>query len=1426
MKIKNLLCAATAISALTFGGNNADASIYTLNPVSEKTNTSITLYEINKETNVVTPKYNEVSLNKTFFANGTASSDGSINYTVILPNGTTQTITARYDSLLTRNHYEGYTDENIFGYFVNVRNNGSGGAIYNTVRGGRLSTDFLGNVSTFSGGAIYNNNGSFVEIWGDFIANYANQQGGAIYNYGTNASIGNINGNFINNQGYSGGAIENNQSQIANITGSFVNNTATSLAGAINNTQGGKIGNITGDFIGNKALGGVGGAIYNYFGSQIGDITGDFIGNTAKSYGGAIYSLGIGNKNTTIGNIVGNFIENKVTSTSSAAGGAIYLSGNNSLGLISGDFFGNSATAEGDYSTAQGGAIYNGYGIETTLSGNFIGNFVTADSDNLAQGGAIYNEGTVNIVAKDKNIIFEGNTANGNSEAIYNYWDAVVNFTTENGNKIYMNDAINGYTGIINISGDMILNNTIKGNTINLNNGSLKLGEKATFDSTTSLNLAANATLDVLDGAIKEYTLNSLTSNNGNLRLDIDASNLIADKFIVSGNSYGKINISNFNIINPAEILGEIQIVTGNNSIYFNNTELYTSDGKFYISNVGNGKIQIDSLDREKETFQNMIKYKEGHREFSITADDTVTRDLENMSGTSMNVYGNGHTIDGNGYEGFSVAEKQKLSIENVVVKNFQTTNSGGFINNYGTITNISGTFENNIADSEAGVICNVGIINSINGEFRNNKANVVGAILNNGGTIKELSGIFENNTSETIAGAIGNTGLINIVAKETNTIFTGNKDISGSNAIINSMGTINLNTNTDMNIIFNDAIGITVEEYVNALAGNLSDNEKEEMIENLKNTFLNRETNVVNINGNEEQVKPTIKKMLLALDNKTEEDYNTMDSEAKLAFDKKVEEYIQNANIPTYTSGTVEINNNVKNQTVNMFDGTLKLGTNIQNDVKYTGSFNKDVIFNYFGGQITLQDGSINHANLGNMTLHNEMKLSLNADLANETIDTISANSFNSNGNSININNINLLSGAKKSLSLSPLSQEMDSAVREEMAKSIIYTGGDVAFGNIYKYTVAYDPTNANLNFGLKSNGSSLNDFAPSVAVKPIAQSGAQSVQMDSYTEAFKNMDMFMLMPENERLAHKYKNKYASLTDELVYDPTMSTYQNNTAWFRPYTTFENVPLKNGPKVSNVSYGSYFGYDTSLTELGKGWDGTFGVYAGYNGSHQAFKGNSIYQNGGTLGLIGVAYKGKFFTGLTINVGASAGSTSTAQGSDNFTSLMGGISTKNGYNFEFADGKFIVQPSVLLSYSLVNTFDYTSASGAKMKSDPLHTLQIEPSIKLIGNIGTWQPYANVAMVWNVLNETEVTANNVKLPEVSVKPYVKYGVGLQKKWADKFTAFGQAYVTNGGRNGVGLQAGLRIALGDETRKPKAAWLTPKKKDTVIVINGKTK
>lgn len=154
------------------------------------------------------------------------------------------------------------------------------------------------------------------------------------------------------------------------------------------------------------------------------------------------------------------------------------------------------------------------------------------------------------------------------------------------------------------------------------------------------------------------------------------------------------------------------------------------------------------------------------------------------------------------------------------------------------------------------------------------------------------------------------------------------------------------------------------------------------------------------------------------------------------------------------------------------------------------------------------------------------------------------------------------------------------------------------------------------------------------------------------------------------------------------------------------------------------------------------------------------------------------------------------------GHEDFTMLLAGVGNKTGYNFEFKEGKLILQPSMLMSYTFVNTFDYTNAAGVRVESDPLHAIQLSPGVKVIGNFkGGWQPYASVNMVWNLLDKSDVRANNVQLPEMSIKPYVQYGVGIQKRFKDKCMAFGQAMLQNGGRNGISLSAGFRWSLGKE-------------------------
>ena len=69
-----------------------------------------------------------------------------------------------------------------------------------------------------------------------------------------------------------------------------------------------------------------------------------------------------------------------------------------------------------------------------------------------------------------------------------------------------------------------------------------------------------------------------------------------------------------------------------------------------------------------------------------------------------------------------------------------------------------------------------------------------------------------------------------------------------------------------------------------------------------------------------------------------------------------------------------------------------------------------------------------------------------------------------------------------------------------------------------------------------------------------------------------------------------------------------------------------------------------------------------------------------------------------------------------------------------------------------------------------------------------------------MVWNIIDETKFTANNINLPGLSTKRYFQYGVGAQKKWGDSFSGYLQAMMRNEGRTGVAFNAGIRWTFGN--------------------------
>lgn len=472
-------------------------------------------------------------------------------------------------------------------------------------------------------------------------------------------------------------------------------------------------------------------------------------------------------------------------------------------------------------------------------------------------------------------------------------------------------------------------------------------------------------------------------------------------------------------------------------------------------------------------------------------------------------------------------------------------------------------------------------------------------------------------------------------------------------------------------------------------------------------------------------------------------------------------------------------------------------------------------------GGAISLVNNNASDLiNLGqHLTMNKDLDLMVDVDLANKSMDRISAESLNGDG-FINVKQMNMLSDAQENETRVEFANE---ALKENV-KTDIKT---VSYSPIWKYGVSYDKTTGEFVFNKGGFGSgtgtggNYNAYNPAIMSSPVAtQIGGQLTVSHTISEAFEHSDWYFRLPKADRFARSHANEYA-IAASTDYNGNLGRYSTNYSnegiWARPFATFENVALSGGPKVNVMSYGTIAGGDSDFRKLSNGWSYVSSAYVSYNGSQFSYDGVSSTFNGGMLGMTGTLYKGNFYTALTATAGAGFTETHNAYGKEDVTMLMGGVASKSGYNIELNDGKFIIQPNLLMSYSFVSTLNYTNAAGIRMDNDPMHTIQIAPSIRFIGNTkGGWQPYGTVGMVWNVMNNTNVTANGITLPQMSTKPYVEYGVGLQKLWNDNFSAYGQAVMRNGGRTGVALSFGFKWNVGrDHSDTKQKVMAQPDKK-----------
>lgn len=998
---------------------------------------------------------------------------------------------------------------------------------------------------------------------------------------------------------------------------------------------------------------------------------------------------------------------------------------------------GNTITAGGTAGSSTNFIINNVPDANTQINNtNFANGNITGN------GGAVQNSATMAVQGTSDNYSkFENNTAEGLGGAMANTGAGVVSvkYTEFKSNHSTGVGAGKGWGGAI------YNNSTASGTSLNVSNSRFEGN-----DARNAGGAIANLQGDVIISDTV-FTNNSVLENNSQGGAIVNAATMTITGSTFESNYSQGLGGALANALNQS---GTITTTISNASFKGNHSDT----GAGAIINTGSDNTNLHTLHIKEGTYfvgnyvtdntTNSPSYAGGaiiNESKTGTGGSDAVLTIEGSANNKIlfknNIAGNGGAIKNSGTATIDNAIFDSNGINNDVAGNARTTNGGAIYN-----------ITDGVGDAKLTVS---------NTEFKDNTASGYGgAIFNRDGDVTIIDSDFTNNSAGATS-ALSNGGAIYGGSGSKTTVrATGGRTVN--------IGNENSITNRTDSIVFSGGYDQTTQ-VKNVATGNFESNGN-----------LNIYSNV---SGNTVTDATSGDTVYLA-----DVNFNKTDAEGNA----------YNGNVNFKGDATLS------NSNVNIHNGMVSFA--------HDKSFGASNVLNLYGGTLNLLNGEYGAYQLQarELNMQGDAGIMLDVDLAGTYspdgkpgMDGIYTDNFgkitNAGGHTLTVQGMKSLTDA--------ISDNVK--IQFTDADPLI---GHVALGNganiveapINKYSVTQitQPSDGSMGdpgeyFEFSKIGNS-----DSIIAGPVAAQAAFLMMDNLYRQSFANMDMVTLMTPEQRMAWKMRNKYANAGYHTgVYAPNVIPEERDGWYFRPFSNFENVPLKNGPKVSNVSYGTLIGGESDLIDLGHGWDGNFSLFGAYHGSHQAYNGVGIYQNGGTLGGVATAYKGNFWTGVTANVGASAARASHMFGSDDFPILMTGAAWKSGYNWGLFSNKLVIQPSYMMSYTFVNVFDYTNSAGVKVTQDPLNAIEIIPGLRIIGNLKNgWQPYLGVNMTWNIMDRTKFYANEVALTQLSVKPYIEYGVGLQKRTGDRFTGFGQAMIRNGGRNGIALTMGFRWALGN--------------------------
>ena len=1113
-----------------------------------------------------------------------------------------------------------------------------------------------------------------------------------------------------------------------------------------------------------------------------------------------------------------------------------------------------------NYNTAVSDSIKKVTGSGTLNKGGTADlTFVVAEKNVSSGFTANANEGTLNVIGSSTTD-FELNLVANNSATI-NY-EAAVGSTHTIGSTSSVKFGESASDAKINFNGEnYVLASDItnySGNKISFADANIKL-TNSNYNYNGSY-IITDSVIDLINDKSETNTFANLVTTGSKIKIDADLTlpNPMADRLVSNGGVGGALELAlneiNLNDKKTDNGLGEqykLNILGGNLTLDNDDTlEYWATSAYQYKVDIAKGgqDIILTAIKASNENSLKAMNNLSGNRGFQFHTDDDnpyiIGSNLGVTEAGSFVVTGTGSTVisgeDSKSF--FEVVKDTDITVKDVTIKDAHSNNGGSVVyaNNDSANINLDNVvISSSSSDKNGGAISNIASesFNINNSEIKNNEASGLGGAIYTETNITVTDTDFSGNKDKNGANDIyagGSDAVVNLIAQ--------NQEIKIESGLAGD-GTINKAGTNDMTLSGNNA-GFTGD--LNVVQGNLTFIQNSE-----KDTYISGNTDIasdktVTINNDKGNITTGTFSGEGTLNKDGSKDITLSGDNSKFKGTANINNggVIFNADNTAYFSGKTNVNAD-GNLTVNTDKGTTLTGINGEGTINkngsgallFTGGNNFNGNLNINGGAFGMTSGatigdianatfaagtginlqntnvvdagngqfttnpspaSIEDLYFNSLTLLGDVDLDIDIDLKNEIADKVGAGTVYGNGSllldqdSLNVVSDTLLQNTSVQVAYGALADRV-----------ALDQGVTTVMGPIQKYDVTYN--NGSLFFsGQGGSNPDIGSVNPAIMASSVAtQVGGYLTQLQTLNAGFYHMNRYTKYPYQLRLTAESNNKYA-LTESPSYRRGYLPETSNAMWIQPYTTFEQVNLRGGIGVSNVAYGAMYGGDSDLVDLGHGYKGVLSAFVGYNGSHMSYNGVSMNMQGGALGLTGTVYKGNFFTGLTLSTGASAGDAFTSSGTDHFAMLTAGVASKTGYNLELKEGKLIVQPSLFLGYTFTNTFDYTNAAGVRVDSDPLHAITVAPGVKLIANLKNgWQPYAGVNMVWSIMDKTNVTAQDVRLPQLSTKPYVEYGVGVQKSWGQRFTAFFQTMIRNVGRTGIVLTAGFRWTLGKEPK-----------------------